>query len=144
MSPRQEVVARKLVALSAYVDELRPKTRVGLPAYRKNGTLRRAVERLLQLCVESAVDACAALAAEHGRDPASTMRGDIEAAAAAGAIPEDLASRLGAAAGLRNRLVHDYERLDDALIWAAARSAARDFPLLIAAMTTYLEQHDDP
>lgn len=142
MSPRQEVVERKLAALSGYVEELRPKTRFGLGTYRNNATLRRAVERLLQLCVEAAVDACAALAAEHGRNAAATMRGDIEAAAALGAIPEDLAERLGTATGLRNRLVHDYERLDDAIVWAAARSAMKDLPLFIGAMTAYLEQNE--
>ena len=142
MSPRQEIVERKLTTLAGYVDELRPKTRFGLAAYRKNATLRRAVEQLLQLCVESAVDACAGLAAEQGLAAAPTMRGDIEAAAALGAIPGDLAARLGAATGLRNRLVHDYERLDDASVWAAARAAMQDFPLFIAAMTAYLEQNE--
>lgn len=140
MSPRHEVVERKLAALAGYLDELRPKVRRGLAAYRRSATVRRAVERLLQLCVEGAADACAGLLAEAGRGPAPSLRAQFVEAAALGALPAELASRLAAAAGLRNRLVPDYERLDDALVWAAARSALQDLPAFIAAVTEYLER----
>ena len=139
MSPQAEVVERKLLALTGYLAELRPKARLGLAAYRRNATVRRAVERLLQLSIESAADACAALLGQLGRPPAPTMRGEFEAAGEAGAVEPELARRLAAAAGLRNRLVHDYERLDDAAVLAAAREVLRDLPEFIVQVTAFLE-----
>jgi len=143
LSPRLEVVERKLLALAGYLEELRPKARLGLAAYLKSGTTRRAVERLLQLCVEAAADACAGLLSGAGRGGAPSTRATFAAAATIGAVEQTLARRLGDAAGLRNRLVHDYDHLDDALVWAAARSALRDFPEFIAGVTTFLDRNPE-
>lgn len=137
MSPRDEAVERKLAALAGYIEELRPLTAVDLDTYRGDAPRRRAIERLLQLCTEAAADACGALLSARGRAPAPDMRSDFTQAAALGALPAELAERLGRAAGLRDRLVHDYDRLDDALVWAAARAALKDFPTFIAAVATY-------
>lgn len=142
MTYQREPVERKLSALAGYVAELRPLCRIDLATYQRQGTVRRAVERLLQLCAESAADACAALLAAGGRPPATHLRAQFTAAAELGAIPEDLAARLGLAAGLRDRIVHDCDRLDDQLVWAAARAAVVDFPAFIAALAAYLARHD--
>jgi uncharacterized protein YutE (UPF0331/DUF86 family) len=142
LTPRHEIVERKLAALAGYVEELRPKARLTLAAYRRGATARRAVERLLQLCTDAAADACAGLLAAAGRIPASNLRAQFTEAAALGALPADLAERLLAAAGLRNRLVHDYDRLDDARVLAAARSALTDFPRFIAAVAEYLAREE--
>lgn len=142
MSPRHEVVERKLGALAGYLEELRPKSRLSLAAYRRSGTTRRAVERLLQLCTDAAADACAGLLVVAGRGPASNLRAQFAEAAALGAIPADLAERLLPVAGLRNRLVHDYEQLDDARVWSAARAVLRELPLFIASVTDYLARLD--
>jgi uncharacterized protein YutE (UPF0331/DUF86 family) len=66
------------------------------------------------------------------------MRGQFAAASELGAAPAELADRLMAAAGLPNRLVHDYEAVDDVLVWQAAQDALADLPRFIAAVTAYL------
>lgn len=44
-----------------------------------------------------------------------------------GLIPEELAERLAPSAGLRNRLVHESDRIDDAIVLAAVALARRGF-----------------
>ena len=59
---------------------------------------------------------------------------------ATGVIPADLAGRHAPAAGLRNRLVHQYDRLDDSLVLRAIQSAERDLGDYVAALERFLER----
>lgn len=43
------------------------------------------------------------------------------------AIPMDLAERLAPSAGLRNRLVHEYDRLDHSMVLAAVAMAEEQY-----------------
>ena len=49
-----------------------------------------------------------------------------------------LANALAPAAGLRNRLVHEYDVIDDAIVLAAVHLARRDFAAYVAAVEAYL------
>ena len=51
-----------------------------------------------------------------------------------GVLPPELAAALAPAAGLRNRLVHEYDDLDDAVVLAAVAEAGRLFPRYVAAV----------
>ena len=52
-----------------------------------------------------------------------------------GVIPTALAQRLLPAAGLRNRLVHDYEAIDPSRVHAAMASALEDLDQLAEELT---------
>ena len=49
-----------------------------------------------------------------------------------------LAERLAPAAGLRNRLVHEYDAVNDAIVLEAVRQARRDFTAYVVAIEQYL------
>ena len=55
-----------------------------------------------------------------------------------GVISPDLASLLAPSAGLRHRLVHEYDEIDDAIILAAVRSARSLYPAYLEAVESYL------
>jgi uncharacterized protein YutE (UPF0331/DUF86 family) len=48
--------------------------------------------------------------------------------------------RLAPAAGLRNRIVQEYDDLDDGIVLAAVSEARREFPTFIAAVERYLSK----
>lgn len=56
-----------------------------------------------------------------------------------GVLPQDLAVALAPSAGLHNRLVHEYEAIDDAIVIAAVRQAQDLYPQCIAAVERHLE-----
>lgn len=55
-----------------------------------------------------------------------------------GVIPDSLAHSLAPAAGLRSRLVHEYDSIDDAIVLAAVGDACRRFAEYVAAVERYL------
>lgn len=134
MSP--DVLARKLERLRKYLDDL---------AVHRDRTARDvaddpyAVERLLELVVQVAVDILSHQLAERGLSPES-YRDTFELAGTGALLPEDLADRLSRAAGLRNILVHLYEDIDYEIVAASIPAALDDFGLLLEELEEDLPQ----
>ena len=56
-----------------------------------------------------------------------------------GILPQDLAVALAPSAGLRNRLVHEYEAIDDTIVIAAVPQAQDLYPQYVAAVERQLQ-----
>lgn len=54
-------------------------------------------------------------------------------------LDPECARRIARAAGLRNRLVHDYEDLDPGKVFDALGDALRDVPIYLARVNQYLK-----
>jgi uncharacterized protein YutE (UPF0331/DUF86 family) len=111
----EAIILRKLAILGDCLTELE-RVRVSKDALLSNTMLRAAVERWLQVSIESCLDIAYHIVSDEGFTPVDTGRAAFASLASHGFIDADLAARLGRAAGLRNLLVHDYARIDlDAL-----------------------------
>lgn len=137
---RTEVVRRKLAHLARYLDELQTHRGVSLEDYLANAGVRRAIERLIQLIVEAAVDINVHVATELEGTPPADYRSSFLAAARVGLLPAELAERLAPAAGLRNALVHDYTDLDDARVHAAIPLVLEGFDGYARAVQAWLDR----
>jgi uncharacterized protein YutE (UPF0331/DUF86 family) len=131
---RNDVARRKLASLGTYLEELREVRPATLAAYRRDLRARRSVERLLQLLVESAADLVQRLLVLRGLTAPPEYASSFRAAAEAGLIPDDLAEDLVPLAGLRNFLVHPYDRVDDEIVHHEVERALTVFPRLIAVL----------
>jgi uncharacterized protein YutE (UPF0331/DUF86 family) len=141
---RPEIVRRKLSHLTGYLDELATYRDVTFDEYVARGGPRRAVERLVQLVVEAAIDINVHVATELEGRPPSDYRTSFAAAARVGLIDPALAERLAPAAGLRNALVHDYVEIDDARVHAAVPAVLDGFGDYARAVRAWLTtRHDD-
>lgn len=134
------LVRRKLTAIVRNLDDLSPLAGLTLDEYLADRLRRKAVERLLQEVVEAAVDVnlhvLRTLEAALPGDYFSTF----VAVGQQGILPRELAERLAPAAGLRNRLVHEYDEIDDAVVLAAVGRACRDFGQYVAAMERFIAE----
>jgi uncharacterized protein YutE (UPF0331/DUF86 family) len=137
---RPELVRRKLSHLVGYLDELEAQRNVSLEGYRAPGGTRRAVERLLQLIIEAAVDINVHAVTELHGIPPPDYRSSFREAAKAGLITEELGRSLEPAADLRNVLVHDYGDIDDALVHASIPQALEDFREHAREVLRWLEE----
>ncbi len=57
-----------------------------------------------------------------------------------GILPRELALSLAPSAGLRNRLVHEYESLDDAKVLASIGALLAQYPQYVQAVESYLSK----
>ncbi len=124
-----DVLARRLLALNESLQHLRAKLpEITSERLAHEPLLQAAVERWLQVAIESCIDMAYHVVAQHGWTPPDTARAAFEALAAHGLTTGELAARLGRAAGMRNILVHDYVRVDRAILAASVRTALHDLP----------------
>jgi len=121
-----EVLARKLAAIrarTARVRELLPPSAAEFVARR---TEAEALILNLFLALQECSDLALHLVADLGLGVPGDPRAAFEALSRGGLFPADLARKLGAAVGLRNRIAHEYGGLDLEKVYAAARDDLGD------------------
>ena len=133
-------VHQKLASLIQYLDELEPLTKRTLAEYRAYYVERHAVEKLIELIVEFATDINRHLIESTGRGAPETYYSTFEEIARLKVISPNLAVRLGATTGLRNRLVHGYEDVDDDAVYHALKPLMRNYRRYVAAVEAYLRR----
>lgn len=118
------------------MDELEAIVPNTIDEYESNSTVRRAVERLVQVVAGCAGDLLLTAEGRTGGD----APGDIfEGLHSSGLIDDGLRRRFAYEySGLRNRIVHDYDELDSAAVWQAARQLVPDGHALLAALVARL------
>lgn len=134
------LVRRKLTAISRNLADLEPIAGLSLQEYMSDRLRRKAVERLLQEVVDAAVDVNLHMLRTLDVElPGDYYTSFIEMGRH-GVLTLELAERLVPAAGLRNRLVHEYDDIDDAIVLSAVRVASQDLGEFVTAIDGYLRQ----
>lgn len=132
------VVRRKLGHIMTSLDLLRPMKAMALADYRARVWERKGVERVLQEAIEAALDVNAHVIAESGHDVPDDYFGGFVKLGELGILPEELARALAPSAGLRNRLVHEYDTIDDAKVLSAVGTTLDLYPRYIQAIEAAL------
>jgi uncharacterized protein YutE (UPF0331/DUF86 family) len=134
------LIRRKLGHIARCLDDLRPLATLTLADYRARLYERKAAERLLQEAIEAALDVNAHVIAEAGGAVPDDYYGGFIRLGELGVLPPELARELAPSAGLRNRLVHEYEGLDDARVLASIGSLLGRYPRYIDAVERYVQR----
>lgn len=139
MSPIDAAIVRgKLGHIMTSLDLLRPMRAMSLADYRARVWERKGIERVLQEAIEAALDINAHVIAERGLDVPDDYFGGFIKLGEIGIVPVELAGALAPSAGLRNRLVHEYDAVDDAKVLAAVGTMLDLYPRYIQAIEVEL------
>jgi len=142
MSPlEQATVRRKLAVMLEALDRLRSASGLTLADWMRDADHRDASKHRLQVCIEAAIDVNAHLLVGAGHPaPADAYQSFLDAAEKLSLLPRDDALRLAPTAGLRNRLVHRYDSLDEELVLAGVEELLVVLPRFIEAVEAYLSR----
>lgn len=132
------LVRRKLSVLTRDLADLESVAGLDLDEYRRDRLRQKGIERLLQEAVESAVDVNLHLLRAAGAATPPDYHESFIAMGRQGIISPALAAALAPAAGLRNRLVHEYDDIDDALVLRAVATAHAQFGAYVQEIERYL------
>ena len=131
-----ELIERKLEKLKGYLQELEVLSDISLEEYERNAPTRRAIERLLQIIIETACDINAHFIAKLAEKAPTTRRASFYEMAVLGILDGEMAEQLARSVGLRNRLVHAYFDVDLDRVWDTVQD---DLPTLIEQLETIVE-----
>lgn len=140
MTPVQpEVVRRKLAVMVQNLKALESVAGLTVEKYRQNLFQKKGTERLLQEIIEAALDINIHIITQLGDVAPDDYYESFIKLADKGVIPMGLAQQLAPSAGLRNRLVHEYDVIDDTIVLQAVATCQRQYPLYIKAIENYLK-----
>jgi uncharacterized protein YutE (UPF0331/DUF86 family) len=122
----RDLVRRRLTLLESYLGQLASYRGIDVDAYRADWKTQRIVERTLHLAIEVCMDVADHFVAERRLRVPETGAEAFEILAEAGLLPVPLATALASMVGFRNILVHDYARLDAAIVIRVLRSDLSD------------------
>lgn len=134
----REIVDSRIRLMIKYIDRLKGFDSVQLTDYLDNFDYQLMVERLIELLVEASSDINSYMLAQlHNVIPSTYYDSFIEAGKNH-LITRELANELAKSAGMRNRLVHQYEEIDHEIVFKSISVALKQFPLYIQQIITYL------
>jgi uncharacterized protein YutE (UPF0331/DUF86 family) len=138
-----EVVARRILVLSETLQHLRRRLpQIDAQQLLADPMLQAAVERWLQVAVETCIDIAYHVVAACGWPAPEGARDAFAQLSAQGIITPELAARLGRVAGMRNILVHDYVRVDRSILADAVHMSLVDLEEFGAVAGQLLLQED--
>ena len=120
------VVQRKLTLLDEYVSRLeRYLNGVTLDAFKADDLLQSGTERVLQVAIEIVIDIAERLIALRGAGPVASASEAIDRLVTLGILQSSDPYR--EMVRFRNRIVHEYETTDPAILYSIATGHASDF-----------------
>jgi len=135
-----ELVTRKMVLITADLLALEPLARHPLEDYIASPTDEVLVERYLERIIGRMIDINYHLITEAGHPPPRDYFDSFTQLARIGVVPPAFATRIAASAGLRNRLVHEYDEIDPERVYAGLQAAVQDVPDYLRHVELYLKK----
>ena len=112
----RDLVRRRLALLDQYLAQLAQYGTLTLAEYESDWRTQRIVERTLHLGIETCMDLADHVVADRKLRVPDTGAEAFEILAEAGILPGELGRSLATMVGFRNILVHDYAKLDPAVV----------------------------
>lgn len=119
--------------------EVQQRSVTGFEQFRESWLLRRAVERGLEICVEACLAMGRRIIAADGLRFAENNKDVFKVLGEAGILGPDVVATMTKMAGFRNLVVHEYVRIDPAVVFAILRNDLGDFDEFAASVVAYMK-----
>lgn len=134
-----ELVTRKLALIAEDLSGVQEIARQPLARYLESPTSELIAERYLERMIGRMIDVNYHLLTESGQPPPRDYFQSFVDLAGLGILEPGFARRIAACAGLRNRLVHEYDELDPKRVHEALATAVEDLPRYLDAVRRFLD-----
>jgi len=134
----RELVTRKIVLIGRDLEELRKLDAAGIEAYLADPYKEILAERFLERMISRMIDVNYHVITGSGHPPPRDYYDSFTELGKLGILEPKFASRIARAAGLRNRIVHEYDEINPEKVFEAIRSALTDMPVYLQAVLSFI------
>ena len=134
------LVARKALLIARDLAGLAPLAHTPLAEYLANVRDELVAERLLERIIGRMIDINYHLLTETDHPPPADYYVSFTHLAALGVYDVEFARRVAACAGLRNRIVHEYDEVDPRKVHEALGTAIQDVSAYLRAIGDYVQR----
>jgi uncharacterized protein YutE (UPF0331/DUF86 family) len=140
LSPvEKDIVKRKLAVIVRNLEALTGISRLTRQEYEEDLYRRKAAERLLQELIEAAIDINTHLIVELGGTVPDSYYESFLELGSLHVLGADLARSLAPSAGLRNRIVHEYDAIDDSIVYDSVGQATTLYTEYVRIINNYID-----
>lgn len=141
MMLRRISLSEKLSRLSEFVKAIKKLQRnIDRGKFLTDSIIRKAIERYLQLALESSFDIADHLISDYGFRKPQDYKESILILGEQGVLPKKFSEDFSYAAGFRNILVHDYVKLDQQKVYEHFKKDAGDIEKFMRYIVRYVEK----
>lgn len=133
----RDLILRKLADLEQYLNQLSEYRGLSVDDYQRDWKIQRIVERTLQIAIEACVDIASRVIADRGLRVPATYAETFEVLAEAGLLDSGLRDAMVRMAKFRNVIVHEYTRVDSAIVVRVLNECLEDFTRFGAAVLAW-------
>ena len=134
------LVGRKALLITRDLTDLAPLARTPLADYLANARDELVAERLLERIIGRMIDINYHLLTETAHPPPADYYAPFTQLAALGVYDIEFGRRIAACAGLRNRIVHEYNEVDPRKVHEALGTAIQDVSTYLRAIEDYVKK----
>lgn len=139
MAVKSDIIKEKLAKLVEFLRELEKVKTTSFKEYKSNPAIKRSCERLIQLIVETAADINSNVIIGLKDFPPKDYYDTFIKAGEVKLISTKLSKELAPWAGLRNRLVHEYAKIKDKLVFERVKPTIENFREYIKQVERFIE-----
>jgi len=133
------LVIRKINLISKDFGELARLAQKSLDEYLGSSIDQALAERYLERAIGRMIDINYHLITESGHAPPTDYFASFVQLGPLGILPPPLARQIAVCAGLRNRIVHEYDELDPHRLHEGLQATVRDIPPYLARIHEYIQ-----
>ncbi len=123
----RKLLERKLKILESYYGELQELLKSSIKEVKADFVKKYAIERLAQLLVDIMLDINLHIIRREDFNPVDNLQSSFILLGEKGILESSFANKIAPVVGVRNRLVHQYEKIDEDLLLNNLYKNHRDF-----------------
>ena len=135
----RDLITRKIALILDDLRAVAPIAQKPVDQYVASATDEIVAERYLERIIGRMIDINYHLITEAGHAPPRDYYDSFTQLAKLRILPPAFASQMAACAGLRNRLVHEYDEIDPRRVYEGLQAAVRDVPEYLRRVHEHLE-----
>ena len=132
------LIGRKLARMDTYLKQVREFSKISENEYRKNWKTQRIVERTLQILVEECIDVANHIISDKGMRVPVGYADTFQVLMENRIINKKLSATMDKMAKFRNVIIHQYEKIDPAIVVSILSRDLGDFERYKKAIIKYL------
>jgi uncharacterized protein YutE (UPF0331/DUF86 family) len=135
-----DLVGRKALLITRDLADLAPLARESVADYLAEPLHELVAERLLERIIGRMIDVNYHLLTETDHPPPADYFASFTQLAELGVYDSEFGRRIAGCAGLRNRIVHEYDAIDPRRVHEALGAAMRDVSTYLRAVEDYVKR----
>lgn len=140
MSIDRKLVFRKINLIIKDLEKLKSISLLSWPGYRRESDYEVLTERYLERIIGRMIDINFHLIVESGYSAPEDYFSSFKILGELKIIPLDLAKNLSRLAGLRNRLAHEYDTIDERKIYNELKKILKELPIYLKAVNKFSDK----